>query len=293
MSAPSTWPLPDTGIRFITPAFMIGFLARHPLAKDCYPTAMGYYPLAAGHRMRRGRHDDNLLIYCASGRGSLAAGDWSGRIGPGQLILLPQGLPHEYRAHRLQPWTVYWVHFQGSASGIFLQNLGFREGRPVVDAGLSPALAGSFTSLLEVRHTGYSTQAFINAANHLRHLLTQLAVDAGLERGRGDTGFDLGQVQAYMREHIDRSLSLDDLAARASLSKYHFSKRYKTLTGYSPIKHFLNMKMEYACRLLDGTDMSVQAVAAALGYEDPLYFSRQFSKTIGTSPRAYRASIGR
>ncbi|MDJ0878621.1 MAG: AraC family transcriptional regulator [Halieaceae bacterium] len=293
MSIPSTWPLPDAGIRFITPAFMIGLLARHPLTKDCYPTAMGYYPQASGHRMRRQRHDDNLLIYCAAGRGSLAAGDWSGRIGPGQLILLPQGLPHEYRAHRLQPWTVYWVHFQGSASGVFLQNLGYREGRPVISAGLSPVLNGNFNSLLEVRQSGYSTAAFINAANQLRHLLTMLALEAGLERGRGEGGFDLARVQAYMREHVDRPLSLDDLAALARLSKYHFSKRYKQLTGYSPIKHFLNMKMEYACRLLDSTDMTVQAVAGAVGYDDPLYFSRMFSKTIGSSPSAYRASIGR
>jgi transcriptional regulator GlxA family with amidase domain len=96
-----------------------------------------------------------------------------------------------------------------------------------------------------------------------------------------------------MREHVDQALTLESLASRANLSKYHFSKRYKKLTGYSPIKHFLNMKMEYACRLLDSTDMSVQAVASAVGYDDPLYFSRLFRQTIGRSPRDYRASIGK
>lgn len=293
MSAPSKWPLPDLGIRFITPAFMIETLARHPLTKDCYPTAMGYYPNAREHRMRRSRHDDNLLIYCVSGRGSLAAGSWSGRVGPGQLIVLPQGLPHEYRAHRAQPWTIYWVHFQGAGSALFLHHLGYRDGRPRLDAGLAPPLRSGFDNLMEVRHTGYSTRAFVNAANHLRHLLTQLALETGLQAGRGGRGFDLESLQAYMREHIGQQLSLDDLAARANLSKYHFSKRYKALTGYSPIKHFLNMKMEYACRLLDASDLTVQAVAAAVGYDDPLYFSRLFRQTIGTSPRAYRASIGK
>jgi AraC family transcriptional regulator of arabinose operon len=43
--------------------------------------------------------------------------------------------------------------------------------------------------------------------------------------------------------------------------------------------------------LLDSTEHSVKAIAAQLGYDDPLYFSRLFSKTIGLSPRAYRASI--
>jgi AraC-like DNA-binding protein len=293
MSAPSKWPLPGAGIRFLTPGFMIETLARHPLTKDCYPTAMGYYPEAAGHRMRRDRHDDNLLIYCAAGRGLAVTPEWSGRIRPGDVLVLPQGVPHQYRAHRRDPWSLYWVHFQGSASGLFLQHLGYREGRPVVDTGLSPPLRAAFDGLMEVRHTGYSTRAFVNAANQLQHLLTQLALEAGAQAGRGGRGFDLEQLQGFMREHIDQHLTLDSLAGRANLSKYHFSKRYKTLTGYSPIKHFLNMKMEYACRLLDSSGMTVQAVAAAVGYDDPLYFSRLFRQTVGISPRDYRASIGK
>jgi AraC family transcriptional regulator of arabinose operon len=291
MSAPSKWPLPGPGVRFVTPAFMIEKLARHPLTKDCYPTAMGFYPEASGHRMRRERHDDNLLIYCAAGRGFVSTENWSGAIDPGDLVLLPQGLMHEYRANRRNPWSIYWVHFQGASTGIFTQYLGYREGQPVVEVGLSPTLPAAFTSLMQVRRTGYSTRAFINAANQLRHLLSQMALDIRAHQGRGEQTFDLQQVHGFMLEHIDQPMTLDTLAATANLSKYHFSTRYKKLTGYSPIKHFLNMKMEHACHLLDSSDLTVQAIAAAVGYEDPLYFSRLFSKTIGLSPRAYRASI--
>jgi AraC family transcriptional regulator of arabinose operon len=291
MSAPSKWPLPGPGVRFVTPAFMIEKLARHPLTKDCYPTAMGFYPEASGHRMRRERHDDNLLIYCAAGKGFVSTENWSGAIDPGDLVLLPQGLMHEYRANHRNPWSIYWVHFQGASTGIFTQYLGYREGQPVVEVGLSPTLPAAFTSLMQVRRTGYSTRAFINAANQLRHLLSQMALDIRAHQGRGEQTFDLQQVHGFMLEHIDQPMTLDTLAATANLSKYHFSTRYKKLTGYSPIKHFLNMKMEHACHLLDSSDLTVQAIAAAVGYEDPLYFSRLFSKTIGLSPRAYRASI--
>ena len=291
MSAPSKWPLPNAGIRFITPAFMIEKLARHPLTKDCYPTAMGYYPEAVGHRMRRERHDDNLLIYCVSGRGFVDTAEWSGPVTPGNLVILPQGLTHHYEARRQDPWSLYWVHFQGASTRIFTQYLGYREGNPVVEAGVSPTMVAAFISLMEVRRTGYSTRAFINAANQLRHLLSQMALEIRAHQGRASQGFDLDAVQSFMLEHIDQALTLDMLAATANLSKYHFSGRYKKLTGYSPIKHFLNMRMEHACQLLDSSDLNVQAIAAAVGYEDPLYFSRLFSKTIGLSPRAYRASI--
>ena len=93
-----------------------------------------------------------------------------------------------------------------------------------------------------------------------------------------------------MRANLDKSLSLEELAAECQLSKYHFSAKYKDATGYSPIKHFLHMKIEAACQLLDSTDLRISSVSAAVGYDDPLYFSRLFRKVTGTSPKDYRAS---
>lgn len=291
MSSPSSWPLPASGIRFKTPTFMVEKLARHPLTKDCYPTAMGYYPEAAGHRMERVRHDDNLLLYCTDGRGELHTPHWRGSVAAGQLMLLPQGLSHTYYADARRPWTLFWVHFQGISTGVLCQHLGYQEQRPVLNAGVSAGLIGAFNNLMDVRRTGYSSARFVHAANQLRQLLTYLAVEIGVHRGRTQDHFQLEHVQGFMHEHIDRSLSLDELAATARMSKFHFSNRYKQLTGYSPIKHFLHMKMEQACYLLDSSNLSVKAIGANLGYEDPLYFSRVFSKIVGQSPRSYRASI--
>lgn len=286
MSHPSQWPLPPQGVRFMTPAFMIRALDANPLARDCYPTAMGYYPRAAGHAMQRQRHDDNLLLYCVDGRGVLRCGSEVFRLKPGQLAILPQGLEHHYRADRRRPWSLYWVHFQGSAAAVFLNYLGYRSGKPVLDVGLSPALLAVFDSLLAVRQTGYSTLAFVHAANQLRYLLTQFTLEQRSHLARH--GLDLAAIAAYMQENIARQLTLDTLAQVANLSKYYFAARYKALTGYSPLKHFTHMKMEYACQLLDRTDLPIQAVAEAVGYTDPLYFSRLFRKTLGQSPRDYR-----
>ncbi|MCB1704205.1 MAG: AraC family transcriptional regulator [Halioglobus sp.] len=292
MSAPSQWPLPENGIRFLTPAFMLKKLSQHPLTQECYPTAMGFYPSADRHRMERNSHNDNLLIYCVDGRGHATTDDWRGAIGPGNILLLPQETPHRYEADPQEPWTIYWVHYRGASSTAFNQYLGVRNNdSPLIDAGISPQLVAHFRGLLAVHRTGYNTRAFINASNQLRHLLTHIALEIRRVRASNQDSFNLEAVQNLMLEHIGETLDLDTLAAAANLSKYHFSNKYKALTGYSPIKHFLNMKMEHACHLLDSSQLSVKAVAAALGYEDPLYFSRQFSRTIGLSPRAYRRSV--
>ena len=51
------------------------------------------------------------------------------------------------------------------------------------------------------------------------------------------------------------------------------------------------MKMEHACHLLDSGALSVKSVSSDLGYDDPLYFSRLFKRTVGMSPRSYRKSV--
>jgi len=271
---------------------MLRDLARHPLTRECYPAAMGFYPQAQDHRMERSRHDDNLLIYCVEGRGIASTENWQGSVTAGEVLLLPQGVTHHYEADPQDPWSIYWVHFQGSATQMLNAHLGYREGdQPVYQVGISPPLMALFRGLLAAHRTGYSSQAFINAANQLRHLLTHLALEIRSTQAGSQHSFNLDEVQSFMLDHIGQPLDLNTLAAAAKLSKFHFTAKYKALTGYSPIKHFLNMKMEHACHLLDSSDLSVKRVAAALAYDDPQYFSRLFRKTVGMSPRAYRRSV--
>lgn len=283
MSAPSNWPLPKDGVRFIVPHFLAAALAAHPIARELHPLSFGYYPRARGHAAERRIHDDHLLIYCRAGRGHLSVEEVRTTVEAGDLVLLPQGVAHAYYADETEPWSIYWVHFAGERALDFCRQADGTALPRRTTVGLAPRVVSDFETLLSVRRAGYRLAPFLIAANQLKQLVASLALQGGAATDRL-----LAESDALMRANLGRRVDLATLARAAGLSRFHFAKRYKAVTGTSPIQRFIHLKIERACHLLDVTDAGVADVAAELGYDDPLYFSRVFRNVVGVSPRGYR-----
>ena len=275
----SDWPLPAAGRRFVTPRFLLDFLASHTLTHDLYPLAVGYYPAASGHSMAREVHDSFLLLYCTGGGGTVHTEQGSMEVASGDVVMLPRGISHRYRAGARQPWSIYWVHYDGSLAADYTALVG--HGQLRVDLGLHPKLIADFEALFTLQRAGFSELQFIHGAGQLKQLLTGAAAIAARYQSQAGREIDLDQIQELMHMRIEDRLDLDELAANAQLSKYHFARRFKQITGHSPIQHFIHLKMEFACQLLDSSTDSVKQVATAVGYSDPYYFSRLFKQEIG------------
>jgi AraC-like DNA-binding protein len=286
MQITSSWPLPANGIRFLVPPPMVNQLATHPLSSGLYPVAMGYYPDAHGHRMQRQHLDNYLLIYCIGGKGTLMCGQRHYRIASGDLVLLPRHEPHAYKADAKNPWTIYWLHFDGRLADSLYQHVQLTSAR--LNIGVQPRMVRVLDGLTDLRRSSHQMAEFIQGCHQLQALLSYLALLSRQQQPRSGKVLDLEQLRALMQEHIHSQLDLDSLAAEANVSKYHFAKKFKALTGSSPIQYFINMKIQRACYLLDSSRQSIKEVAATLGYEDVYYFSRLFKKTIGLSPSQYR-----
>lgn len=108
--------------------------------------------------------------------------------------------------------------------------------------------------------------------------------------GKSETTRNVERSIAYMREHINKPLQVATLAAFANVSPSHFFALFKQLTGFPPMDYFTRLRMRHACQLLDSTPASVKEVAAALGYDDPFYFSRVFKAVNHVPPSRYRSS---
>jgi AraC-like DNA-binding protein len=94
-------------------------------------------------------------------------------------------------------------------------------------------------------------------------------------------------VRAYLDANFAQHVSLVDLAKIAEMSPDSLSYRFHRAFGIRPQKYLITKRMERASCLLQ-TDMLTKDVAAAVGYDDPFYFSRLFKKHFGFPPEAAR-----
>lgn len=96
-----------------------------------------------------------------------------------------------------------------------------------------------------------------------------------------------------MHAHLDRDLPLEEMAAAAYLSPFHFARLFKKLTGASPHAYLATLRVTRAQQLLAETDLSVSEVSARVGYSSPSHFSKAFRQSTGMTPRSFRAAIVR
>ena len=97
----------------------------------------------------------------------------------------------------------------------------------------------------------------------------------------------MARARAYLETHFAETLTLDDLAARFGMAGQRFSYCFNRAYGIRPMSFLIALRLERAMQLLQ-TDMLVKDVARAVGYDDPLYFSRLFKRHYGCSPEAAR-----
>ena len=88
--------------------------------------------------------------------------------------------------------------------------------------------------------------------------------------------------------NVSENYSIESLAVKAMTSPRNFSRLFKSLTGKSPSIYIKEKRIEKACALLTGTDMTITQIALLVGFDDPNYFSHTFRVLKGISPREFR-----
>lgn len=268
---------------------LLSKIKSNPLINRLYVTDIGYYPNARLHyRQRKKGISGNILIYCINGTGIIQMNGQSHLIEPNSCFVIPANTPHVYRASDDDPWSIYWIHFGGEKSHYFEKFFGktikIKSGpRDRINDRIN-----LFNELLTALELGFSNDNIEFANFLLPSLLASFFYVQTYRAAKGHQSKNpVDQSILLMQKNLNKCLKIYEIANHVQLSQSHLSKIFRNKTGSSPIEYFINLKMQEAIRLLTNDSLRIKEVAAALGYEDPFYFSRLFKKYIGTSPGTF------
>ena len=237
----------------------------------------------------------HLIAVVTSGvcRVSVEGGVQDHGLESGDAVLLHPGAAFECRWTSLTRWTVCCLDaglVRAVAHELGLAHCGVE---PVVGTK-DPVYYALMTALTaEPARRAHPGQLLLvqsvarACASHLLSSCTCLTDRAPLSAGLSGSVFS--RVRAYIDEHVDQRISLEDLASIAGVSRFHFARQFRRRTGRSPMDYLLRIRIERAKTMLVSREWRVVDVAAALGFADQSHFTRTFRKMVGTSPSSFAA----
>jgi AraC family transcriptional regulator len=219
------------------------------------------------------------------------------RVRPGTVSIIPSGYDGRWDiSGELEISQVYLTdeRLQSAAAPLTDGKRAELVGRALFD----DPVAGRVMAILSQEETsaGPHSRLFLDQALDL--LCTQLVrahsncgvLPAPAPR-RGLADWQIRRVMNYAHEHLDQEISLEDLAALVSLSRFHFCTAFRLAIGSTPHNWLVRLRMERAQQLLAGTDLTIIQVALAVGYETPSAFTASFRKAFGITPSAFRQRL--
>jgi len=277
----------------ILPSAVVEELKNDDLGCLLHITDIGYYPKAGFHFRKRTKEESTqyILIYCVDGAGWFEIDDVRHKVLPNHFFILPKGKAHAYGSNPNNPWTIYWMHYDGEKAGFFSDGLDQpTQVNPEKNSRIEERLH-LFEEIFATLKNGYSKTNLDYSISSLFHFLGSLKFLGAYRESLSAKNNQHDMVDDaihFMRENIHKRLTLKEIAGFTGFSSSHFSSLFQKKTGYSPLNYLSQLKIQQACHYLDFTDMKINQISALIGLDDPFYFSRIFTKIMGSSPSEYR-----
>lgn len=284
---------------FVLPPACVRELERHPLSQILHITDIGYYPNALNHfRQREMPIDQYVFIYCVDGNGWYSVDGKRHPVSADTYFILPPGKPHSYGADAENPWTIYWIHFNGNLAPYYLPS----GCCPIpIKPGVTSRIADRldiFEEIMSTLENGFETENLLYACSIFHHFLGSLRFVGRYrstkfhDRTRGNGTSDIVEAAIhFMNENINKKLRTESIASYVGYSATQFTLLFTKKIGVSPIAYFNQLKVKVACRLLVESDLKVNQICHKVGIKDQYYFSRMFAKAMGIPPTQYRCSL--
>ena len=219
----------------------------------------------------------SYFLSCFGGQGEvLVNGRWES-CREGQAFLLSPGTLHAFRAEQGKPWDFCWVRFAetGGQKPIATANspvLAQFRATPMVHA-----VSGLFYECASDQTSPAVVSRWVDLVyGYVREFAQPAEVDSRLQR-----------LWAAVEKDLAADWSTAAMAKIAHVSEKQLERLCKRDLGRTPRQHLIALRMHRAAELLSTTDDTVEAIAEAVGYQNPFTFSNRFRRYSGWAPSRY------
>lgn len=237
----------------------------------------------------RGKRVDYYLLYMWKGKIDIVAGGRANKISEGQMIIFRPDEEYRYQKLNTEDMQYFWAHFSGFGVRDLLDSFGFLTGE-IINPGINGHVSHEFTNMFQnfiMKDRFFETAASANMLNILTALGRSVHEIADENSPAGQNR--ISHSIHYIHENYNREIRIEGLADMEHMSISSYRKIFKHYTGLSPRTYILDLRIKNARSLMSYTDLSIKEIAAMVGYEDQLYFSRLFKLYAGVSPSTYRS----
>jgi AraC-like DNA-binding protein len=253
-----------------------------------YVQEIGEFYAREKYYTRREGLESYLMKYTVSGEGVLEYKGTKTTVVPGHFFWIDCREPqYYYTSSHSKHWHVIWVHFEGPGceylykyfTGINRGNIGILH----ADSDVPQVL----NRLLAPYRAAPKAHAEIEAAAGLMAMMSELIISSSAKDKSGSAQY-IHLAQEYIRNNFNQSITLDVLAQKLSISKFHLQKLFKRYTGRSPNTFQSELRILHAKELLRTTNRTIVDIAQECGIESAGYFIKLFANYEGKTPATYR-----
>ena len=243
--------------------------------------------------MRRSSLESYLIQITLGGEGYLEYSGKTYRIPEKYFMWIDCMQPHYYHTSpSSEKWHVIWVHLYGSNSRYYYEQfLQANDGQNVARLSTPSHVSETIWQII------YSYQKFdcdFYTDIHVSALLSDILSECITKRDNGEGAMPAYVLRAkeYILNHYTEQVTLDTLADKLFVSKYYLQRLFCQYMHMSPKEYLCQLRINHAKTSLRKTSLSIQEIAAEVGYNNVSYFINLFRKYEHETPGAYRKRWG-
>lgn len=230
-----------------------------------------------------------VIHYILYGKGCFKFADHNYKLSKGNFFMIsPDILDPIYQADEQEPWEYIWFGFDGRKVTEILNKLGYHNENRVGEIKHPRIIEKEINYLLKSNYLSNSSSLSIQGK--LIELISRFSLDGenfSLNTNLTATDRHIERFILYVRQNYWKNdLTVQKIADELNVNSSYLSRIIKKKFNQSTVDYLINFRMLKAKFLLENSDHTVTMISKAVGYQNPLSFSRAYKRIFGHSPRA-------